>query len=73
MGVLRLINKFYWALKLVEAEYMQTIENFKFAALPIRAGPGPQLTIGACIVTGKIESYFQSKEKKRGEVFLSKI
>jgi hypothetical protein len=23
------------------------------------------LTIGACIVTGKIESYFQSKEKKR--------
>jgi hypothetical protein len=36
-------------------------------------GCNPSLTIGACIVTGKIESYFQSKEKKRREIFSSKI
>jgi hypothetical protein len=29
--------------------------------------------MGACIVIGKIESYFQSKEKKRREGFSSKI
>jgi hypothetical protein len=31
------------------------------------------MTIGACIVTDKVESYFQSKEQKRREVFSSKI